>query len=260
MVSIFRVTDRSPFAEPFMPMVDSPQHQAIPRFWDCLCSDDQVQYRALQHDFGAPNFSNRRGRSKEQFEVMLGRVKEFVVRGDADDLNRGLVCGVVWMAKGLAVNVQQMKLLTSKCKSSINGSFGMLGYGTIPAGADSAVELIAKFPFMKSNFGELRQWTMRQLLSDKADEPKSSTDLLETVDLSFDCILAPEEFSLSISLDDEFRKMSFNDLASGCCQYETPSPSLGDVIDSEMMFGRFDTDHRLKDDPFMLDHFGFQVF
>jgi hypothetical protein len=159
---------------------------------------------------------------------MLDRARAFVVHGDSSDLNRGLVCGMIWLSRGMAVNIQQMRLLTSKCKSSINGSFGNLGYGTIPAGADSAGELIAKCPFMKSNFSELRQWTMRQLLQEKVFAPAATF----SIDLD-----DPKEdmFSLSAAgLEEALSKMLMDDISSGSSQYESPAPSCGGQIGSEL--------------------------
>jgi hypothetical protein len=83
-----------------------------------------------------------------------------------DDNMRGLVCGILWLDRGIAINTHQLSIVTNKCKSSLNGSFQSLGYGTIPSGADVGPEIIKVFPFMKGQFGMLRQWTIRQRIDD----------------------------------------------------------------------------------------------
>jgi hypothetical protein len=98
----------------------------------------------------------------DQFQLTLSLVKHYVVRGDSDDHIRGYVCGVIWMDCGQAVNTQHLSFLTAKCKSAINGLFSRLGYETIPAGNEAVTDLTENFPFMKNNFGQLRQWTIRR--------------------------------------------------------------------------------------------------
>jgi hypothetical protein len=112
---------------------------------------------------------------------MLTLIKAYVVRGTSADLNRALVCGILWLPRYLAVNIHELQLLTSKCKSSLNGSLHTMGYGTIPTGLNSAGELLAAYPWMKDNYAELRRWTVRQLVqrvpSDRA-EPLSMRAML----------------------------------------------------------------------------------
>lgn len=142
------------------------QENRAPRYWDWLSESDRIEYSELKKELSSSNYKNKRNRSKETFVTLLSKVKNFVIKGDAGDTNRALVCGIVWLDKGVAINTHQLCLLTGKCKSSINGSFQRLGYGTMPTGTDSSGDLISKFPLLKSNFGELRQWTIRKKLND----------------------------------------------------------------------------------------------
>jgi hypothetical protein len=236
----------------------------LPRYWDHLCAEDQTKYLRLQSDFAEPEYSNRRGRSKAQFDFMLQRVKSFVVRGDANDINRGLVCGTIWLTRGMAVNIQQMKFLTSKCKSSINGSFGMLGYGTIAAGADSAGELLAKLPFLKSNFSELRQWTIRQLVTEQQSETPAPPEPVQapSVDLDLSGIPPPDldmpnPFGMFFDLDQELAKGLAEDLPSGAYLYETPPPALEDVVGARIDFQSSGLARPPRDDGFSFDFFDF---
>jgi hypothetical protein len=198
----------------------------FPRFWNGLSPSDQSGYLSLRAELSTPKFSNQRGRSKTQFALMLELIKVYAVRGDSDDLSRSLVCGIVWLSNGIAVNIQQLKLLSSKCKSSINGSFGQLGYLPMPSGADTAGELIQKFPFMKDQFSELRQWTIRQL----RDSPAKVE-----IDLGPD-FAEPHKFDLfgGMSLEDEYTKLFAEMCPSGSLNYPTPPADFDEGVDLGM--------------------------
>ncbi|KAH0802455.1 potassium/sodium hyperpolarization-activated cyclic nucleotide-gated channel 1 [Histomonas meleagridis] len=133
-----------------------------PNYWELLTEEDKVRYLELQKKFSSSEYKNRRNKSKETFQTLIDQIKSFVVRDDGNIIQRSLVCGIVWLDHGIAINTHQLCLLTDKCKSSINGSFQLIGYGTVPVGAESSSDLINTFPFLKNNFPELRQWTIRQ--------------------------------------------------------------------------------------------------
>ncbi|EAX91627.1 hypothetical protein TVAG_307030 [Trichomonas vaginalis G3] len=152
----------------------------LPRFFEILSETDKEAYHQLRKALNSPNCKNRRNKSIQTFREIITSIKNYVIRGDSEDKNRSLVCGTIWLHEGIAINTHQLRLLMSKCKSSINGSFQAMGYETIPTGADSAGELINLYPFMKNNFMELRQWTVRfksggndSLLSSSKTEKKS---------------------------------------------------------------------------------------
>jgi hypothetical protein len=133
-----------------------------PHFLDQLTPTEQSDYEALRRALSSPSCKSRRNRSNETFQEVLDQLKQFI----GDSPTRGLVCGIVWLERGIAINTHQLSLVTNRCKSSINGSFQSLGYGTIPSGADVAPEIERVFPFMKGRFGLLRQWTIRQRIDD----------------------------------------------------------------------------------------------
>ena len=139
---------------------------SVPLYWDRLTDDDKHAYLFLKKTLASPTCKNRRNRSTETFQDIINGLKAFVVRNDQNDRNRMLVCGICWLPnQAIAINTRQLRLILSKCKSSINGSFQQLGYGTVPTGTDSAAVLIKIFPELENNYPELRQWTVRQLLS-----------------------------------------------------------------------------------------------
>lgn len=133
-----------------------------PQYYELLSDEDKHEYMKLKDKLALPEFSNQRGRSRNTFVRALELTHQYVNRDNTDTLKRSLVCGITWLSTGLAVNIQQLRILMSKCKSSINNSFGLQGYETIPSGVDSAKELIVMFPFLKNNFNELRKWTIRR--------------------------------------------------------------------------------------------------
>jgi hypothetical protein len=170
---------------------------------------------------------------------MLDLIKAYAVRSDSDDLSRSLVCGIVWLSSGIAVNIQQLKLLSSKCKSSINGSFVQLGYLPIPSGADTAGELIQKFPFMKDQFSELRQWTIRQV----KDKPTKVE-----IDLEPD-FTELHKFDLfgGMSLEDEYTKLFAEMFPSGSLNYPTPPADFDDGVDMGMTLQMKSPDGHIDD-------------
>ena len=142
-----------------------------PRYWDLLSLEDKSSYEVMRGALSSPSCKNRRNKSLETFTEIIETIHSYVVRNDNDDWKRALVCGVCWLGKdAVAINTRQLRLLIAKCKSSINGSFQQMGYCTLPAGTESASSLIKYFPFLRDNFSELRQWTVRRRSNQKEDK------------------------------------------------------------------------------------------
>jgi hypothetical protein len=136
----------------------------LPRHWELLSCDDQAKYLALQQSLATPSQKNRRNRSVDTFPQTLETIKSFVNRNDGDDWKRSVVCGVCWLnSEGtVALNIRQLRVLVSKCKSSINGSFQFLGFDLVSAGMECSISLGKYLPVLHDNFQELRQWTIRK--------------------------------------------------------------------------------------------------
>ena len=73
-----------------------------------------------------------------------------------------MFCGVCWISDGISINAHQLTILLGKCKSSINGSLHRMKYVPFPSSNQASQELIEIIPILKSNFAELRQWTLRK--------------------------------------------------------------------------------------------------
>jgi hypothetical protein len=136
-----------------------------PNHWDMLAEEDRKSYLQLQLELTAPIFSNQRSRSAAQFEVLLGKIKAYVIQGNKTDSIRAFVCGIHWIPGALAVNMRQMQVLTSKCKSSLNGSLTHLGYTRVPPSDVASTRIRALFPWIDDHIGELRSWTLRSFVS-----------------------------------------------------------------------------------------------
>ena len=144
-----------------------------PNFFDLLSADDKIEYFKLKSSLDGTVSKRNRGHRVEAFGAILDEIQKYVERGDENDWKRSLVCGVCRMNNMIAINIRQLRLLITKCKSSINGSLQRLGYLTNPSHAESWKMFIEKIPFLKNNYTELRQWTIRC-----KNEPVAATPLL----------------------------------------------------------------------------------
>ncbi|OHT07400.1 hypothetical protein TRFO_24416 [Tritrichomonas foetus] len=147
-----------------------------PQYWDFLSAEDQNKYHHLKKQFTHPKYKNRRNKSNDVFKDIIKNIKRFVMRNDENDVIRSLVCGIIWIDDVIVINTHQLRILIDKCKSSINGSFQAIGYEAIPPASDSACELVSMYPFMKNNYGELRQWTSRQLIRESKNPQISNVN------------------------------------------------------------------------------------
>jgi hypothetical protein len=141
-------------------MTASPK-SAVPSYWDLLDEEDRAQYNRLRDEFRTATFRNTRFARLEQFDSILGMIRQFAKRGDENDWRRFLVCGVCWLDDWIAINTRQLRLLVTKCKSSINGSLHKMGYTTHVSQTESWKYLFPRIPALQGHFKELRQWSVR---------------------------------------------------------------------------------------------------
>ena len=150
------------------------QHSQIPQYWERLSEIDREEYIKIKNEFSSTNKQTKKYKSSIVFSDFISKLRRYVMKGDFQDKNRALVCGIYWTENKIAINTRQLSLLISKCKSSINGSFQALGYGMIPVNAYSSASLIRMFPELGASFADLRQWTFRQNM-DSALIPNTCT-------------------------------------------------------------------------------------
>lgn len=137
--------------------------ERTPNFWNLLSETDMYNYRLLQAALDAGCTKRNRGHRIEAFDAILDAIKRYTEQNDENDWKRSIVCGICWMDNMIAINTRQLRLLINKCKSSINGSLQKLGFLTNPSHSESWKVLFERIPYLKDNFCELRQWTIRRL-------------------------------------------------------------------------------------------------
>jgi hypothetical protein len=137
--------------------------ETLPNFFDILSDADKFGYNCLRNSISTVSGSrNMRNKRVQNFAETLDLIRRFCHKGDSDDWKRCIVCGVCWLFEGIAINTRQLKILISKCKSSINGSFHKMGFTANLGCPESAAAIARAIPFLKGNVNELRQWTVRQ--------------------------------------------------------------------------------------------------
>jgi hypothetical protein len=133
----------------------------VPSYWALLDDVDKVSYLAMRQALSSSACKHRRHHATEINRDVLATIRSFVMRNNAEDWKRALVCGICWLPGAIAINTRQLRQLLSKCKSSINSMFQSLGYTAVPTTTDYGSALAGAFPLIKDNFAELRQWTIR---------------------------------------------------------------------------------------------------
>ena len=132
-----------------------------PLYWDLLSDYDKSCYNKLRLAFNSNSMKRSRGHRLEKFDNILDAIRRYSEHHDENDWRRFLVCGVCWMDNAIAINTRQLRVMISRCKSSINGSLQKLGYITNPSHSKNWNMLFAQIPMLKDNFAEIRQWTIR---------------------------------------------------------------------------------------------------
>lgn len=136
--------------------------QAMPMFFDLLDDDDKEKYNELRKVISNSDKRYKKNKRIESLQEALDLIQKFCIRNDLDNWKRFLVCGVCWMGQDIAINTRQLRLLIDKCKSSINGALSKMGYSTAPIKSSITAALLTYIPYLKGNFVEQRQWTVRR--------------------------------------------------------------------------------------------------
>ena len=207
----------------------------LPEFFNLLSNEDKEGYEKLRSALSSRNCRNRRNKRLETFNEMLNSVRTYAVRHDDNDWKRCLVCGVLWLSNGIAINTRQMRLLIDKCKSSINGSLHRMGYSAVTCRGDTSNQIVELIPMLKNNFSELRQWTVRQLNVYTPQPPLPKV----------------EAFPMKVQSNSPAPQINFyqNPIASVSC------PNYLDQSPSDTIYGQQDTDETLTHNDFYSDPF-----
>jgi hypothetical protein len=158
-----------------------------PRWIELLSPADHTEYNDLFSTI--PDCKGVHGAS-EKFGDCICAIKAFVMHPNGDSARRGLVCGILWLDKVVITNTAQLRCLTNRGKSSVNGFFARQGYKVCSDVEKS--KLRSKLPKEIANDPqELRKWTMRSLDA----EPSPPPDILP--DATAGCPLTVDEGSSS---------------------------------------------------------------
>jgi hypothetical protein len=130
-----------------------------------LCPSDRQEYDRLRDNFHEDIGKSRKGERLDVFTDRLNQVRAFIERNDEDQWKRSLVCGVFFLRDSLALNIQQLRTLLGKCKSSINGSLQRLGYSALLPGHEAEQEFLSRIPSHCQEPSDLKRWTIRKVAS-----------------------------------------------------------------------------------------------
>lgn len=103
------------------------------------------------------------------FEDQLRAIREFVIKHNAYDYKRALLCGIYFSENIVCVNNRKLSQLLGKSKSSVNMSFSELGYNRTLCHTQEQIKLLEVIPQLKDMVDESKQWTIRG----KEEAPKS---------------------------------------------------------------------------------------
>ena len=161
-----------------------------PAFWSILDNSDQQKYKKLRDEISILAKQNRNKETPQLFQKELNMIKAFCVQGDEKDYERMVVCGIIFhFPSVIAIHIQQLKILMSKCKSSINNFLKKLGYKTIQQGLTQ--DISCKSAILQSPC-ESKKWTIRELESPIYFDDQIKLDKIEEDD---------ELFTLNVGTD-----------------------------------------------------------
>jgi hypothetical protein len=138
-----------------------------PKFFNLLSLPNCQEYSILRVHFHESCGRSRKGERLDIFNDRLATIRRFVERHDDDDWKRALVCGVFFLPDSLALNIQQLRVLVGKCKSSINGSLQQLGYRAVPPGLEAEQQFLTRIPQQCRDLTDLKKWTVRKTAAEK---------------------------------------------------------------------------------------------
>lgn len=138
---------------------------SLPKYIHLLSEADKIGYQFLRNKLSLSIAKIQRNKRIESFADLIDSIKQYCIRGDANDWRRCLVCGICWLGDSIAINTHQLKMLIFKCKSSINGSLHKMGYSANVNRNIAISMLLYYFPMLQNSINDLRAWTVRQYIS-----------------------------------------------------------------------------------------------
>ena len=137
------------------------KNEFIPDNANILSEKDLDEYQNMRRCFFSDSSKSKKGERLELLNKRLNHIKSFIEKPDGNEWKRGIVCGIFFLKNSLAINIQALRTLLGKCKSSINGSLQQLGYIARPQTTEFTSELTQKIPLSFRHIAEINKWTMR---------------------------------------------------------------------------------------------------
>lgn len=135
---------------------------SLPLYWQLLDRTDLEDYLKLKYLLEEDQGKSCKGERFDFFSQRLEQIKAYICKDEANKWKRSLVCGIIFLKNGIAINIQNFKILLSRCKSSINGSLQQLGYNTSQSNLAMSEEIKQQIPLFSNSPVELKRWTFRE--------------------------------------------------------------------------------------------------
>ncbi|EAY11135.1 hypothetical protein TVAG_359150 [Trichomonas vaginalis G3] len=156
----------------------------MPLHWEILSKTDLTGYLSLRNFFYEQIHKSRKGERLDSLSDKLNLIKKYVDSSEQDKWKRCKVCGIIFFDETLIINIQQLRILLGKCKSSINGSLQQLGYTSLPQGAPFGQAAISQYEFLVNDKSEVKKWTVREKKQEITEKEETITPkILPTVQL-----------------------------------------------------------------------------
>lgn len=143
------------------------KNEFVPDNASLLSNQDLENYRKLRQAFFSESGKSKKGERLDLLTQKLDKIRLFINNGNPECWRRSVVCGIFFLKNSLAINIQALRTLLGKCKSSINGSLQQLGYIAQPQTLDFENELAQQVPPSMRSYCDLKKWTMRVLNTEK---------------------------------------------------------------------------------------------
>ena len=122
--------------------------------------EDREAYLKLKDSFYSSNSPILcKEKDKSTFPAELETIRTYIESKSTGIEERSIIVGVAFQPTFLSVNIQRLKILLNRCKSSINKGFQQINYISEKSQVKSHV--IKSIPLLTFHPEEIRQWTIR---------------------------------------------------------------------------------------------------
>lgn len=166
---------------------------------DDLPSAERERFENLTTFLRNPGSRYQRFKKLEILQDQLNAIRDFVIKHNAYDYKRALLCGVYFLEDCICVNNRKLSQLLGKSKSSINTSLSELGYNRNLSSNEEQMKLFEALPQLKHMLDESKQWTIRAKEPTKAPNPEISVPSQCCYGCMCGCTCKPDDEVLNCS-------------------------------------------------------------